>query len=151
MNKAYKVKEIKPNKLEVVKSQMNPKWGEVAIPETITIRGKKDEECYVVAVVDRLHNPISEDYDTVVRLVKYRLEAYVSMKEHFKRAGLKNMFILHDPTFVEKVSIADLNVAEAVDLINAVESVEELIVLVGEDERKGVLDAFNKKIEELKG
>jgi len=150
------VKKIRPNRLEVVKGQMNPNWGRVEIPEEIVVNGVKDESCYFVVIVDRLHDSAKESYDTVVRIVKYRLEAFVSMKEHFKRAGIKNMFILHDPTIIPEVKekeiiSSDLSVGDAVEIINEVSSLEELELLVANDTRKGIIKATKERIEELKG
>ena len=146
---------MKLNKFDVVKNQMSPNWGKVDLPETIKIGGEKDKNCYVVAIIDRLHDAKSETYETIVRLVKYRLEAYISMKDHFGRAGIKNMFILHDPTVIskEKKEIKTLNftVGDAIQLINEVSSIEELDFLTEDDTRKSISKAINEKVEELKG
>lgn len=150
-----KEKEMKLNRFEIVKNQMNPSWGNVELPKTLKIGGKKDEECYIVAIIDRLHNAKSENYETVLRIVKYRFEAYVSMKEHFERAGIKNMFILHDPTLKPleelKEGTAMLTIAEAIKLLKTSKTIEELDLLTSEDTRKSILKAVNEKIEELKG
>jgi hypothetical protein len=132
---------------------MNPLWGKVDLPETFVPRGKKDENSYIIAIIERIHHQSTETYETLVRIVKYRLEAYVSLKENFKRAGLKNMFILHDPTIfkAEEKLTKELNINKAVELIKTAKNIEELADMVENDIRKGVIDAIAKKIEELKG
>ena len=150
-----KTKTMKPNKLEVVKKQLNPAWGLVEIPEKLVINGPKDETCFYVVIIDRVNNSSSETYETIVRTVKYREEGFYAMQESFKRAGLKNMFILHDPTIEpeeeEKKGTAALNIAEGIELLKTAKNGTELDFMVANDTRKGIKEAASKKIEELKG
>lgn len=88
--------QMKANKLEVVKKQLPESWGVLNFNEEVE---EHEAKFYHILEVKREHIQSEERYVTYAQVIKYNAETYHAQKDFFSRAGMKHVFILHDPEF----------------------------------------------------
>ena len=92
---------MKANKLDQVKKQIPEDFRSISFNEEVSAREKG---CYHILELNKVHIAAEERYVLTARVKKYNENAWNGIKEELKQLGYKHMYVLHDPTFVEKVS-----------------------------------------------
>ena len=129
-------------------------WG-IKVPQEIN---EIESHLYHLLMVDRIHRPAQQDYLTTSRIIKFGQKDYFDKVQgkgkkqanYLNLIGYTNVFVLHDPTIKESVSVSVPNAKEAAKAIREAKTIEELesLILEGED-RSTVLEAIEKKQTEL--
>jgi hypothetical protein len=98
------IKTIKPNKLAECQKQAS--GFDVEIPTEIN---EHESRFYHMALVERVHRPTLQKYDTRLTIIKLNQTDYItkilgksskgSSSNAMALLGYTNLFVLHDPTF----------------------------------------------------
>lgn len=111
---------------------------------------ESESKMYHVAIVTRVLIQSEERYETHVNVAKYHPEVFHAFKKDgFTRAGIKNMYIIHDPSKVVEVVEEKLTSKGVIALIEKAETVEEVEELLIDETRSTVKKAGQKRIDEL--
>ena len=98
------IKTIKPNKLAECQKQAS--GFDVEIPTEIN---EHESRFYHMALIERVHRPSQQKYDTRLTIIKLNQTDYItkilgksskgSSSNSMALLGYTNLFVLHDPTF----------------------------------------------------
>ena len=89
---------MKANKLDQVKNSLPEEFNGIDFKEEVS---SKEKGHYHILELNKVHINHEQRYVLSARVKKYNVNAWMGIKNELQKMGYKDLYILHDPTFVE--------------------------------------------------